>query len=947
MKKISLRLLIIFTLFSFLERSKSHQHGNLFDQALPAQKTEPEKATYAYNKAKENVARHPFYKDPQINARSAKFTLDPIIVAPEKGDSLRVAHHNAGRNEAIIREPQESAKAAIYPKTRSIATDLLDKVQSTFQTGPTQPTSSVCASALPILKDNRHNPLVRKTIKSIAVTDGPQMQVNASGTGKTTGHIADLHVRNDDNHPIDVLPQTFFIPSDGKHQPYVARIPDLVTIPPSTSVTIPISGYCADVRTPPVGSGEPMIPVSDWIPVGDMPHPTTTPAGIPVTINNINPLPDFSPEMIPSITSSPVYKPKSDNTSTYIPTWPGTVTRVNGVIPTHQKLDVIAPVLVSALKNIEEAAVTIISKDEYKTPFHADSALNYSSCVQQTFWIFTAAISGEDYKQQEFAENVYKQFKSNTNISVERLTKEQKENLDNGINQFWNTFTAIGIEAKVLTKNPHSTSPTPPTISEQEKSPCSLKVDVDSSVVNLDYAIANTGTKEANEKVKEAFKKAIYDAAGLTSDLKGSDKVDVGFSTPDMPASAWSLYFTHVVGGRANAYAMAIDIKNPTKSAFTTEPLTTKSKGEHTVILTHSLGSECKSTLVGINLAKVRAASRLNASLDNNSIKVARVLNFIGEVAIDIVLLRGRGFARKLRKYFKEKIEEMDQDAAKEYIKEEIKNIAKQLEGKTDEEAEKTMDELIKDMKSGKLDKDDLAEEKSDKFIDVIADILIEGSKYNPSEKAKDEFKDKVDSPIDLAPSQTHTYAIAEGSLEVYVDENKAIAKSGSGVRYKRKGLEDKEEAEKGGGVFCKEALVSKTTSGTITAKTIGNVETRAGATGEGIFSTGHGIATATLESFNGIYIIAICECPNGVYYENFTSTTCFSLENEMTDIYNRVFEKLLNEVYDSVVKDVNELKPEKSLALPQDYATKLEKKMENAAKKAAAIILPCDEHKK
>jgi hypothetical protein len=764
------------------------------------------------------------------------------------------------------------------------------------------------------------------------------LKITPKGTGQTTGHIADLIIDNKNKKPVYILPQTFYIPPTGKYQSYIGRIPENINIPPETTVTVPVEGYCADVHTPPVASGEAMIPIDKWIPVGELVIPSETSGGIPVPLNDRIPIPKFTPESIPAITGSGLFIPKTDKKTKTIITYPGTDIPVNGIITTGDKPEVIAPVLVTALESIEKAVTIILSDDKNKTPFHANPKLESSSTIQQTFWIFTAGLAGDEYKKEDFAGNVYKQFESNTQTTVSALPKEQKQELDKGISQFWNTFTATGIEAKVI-KNPNSSEP-PVLISEELSSPCSLIEEVKDSGEKLDYAIAKTGTKEANEKVKDAFQKAIKEAAGIQSNLQGSDTIGVEFTTPEMPASAWSLYFPHIVAGRANAAAMAIDIKNPLKSSFTTEPLVTKSNWEHIVTLTHKLGDQCKSTLVGINLAKVRAASGLNASLGN--IEALRVINFIGEVAIDIIVQRGKGTLKKLSTYFKDKVKDMAKDQAKEFIKEEMKKIAKELEGKTDEEVDQTMDKLIEDMKSGKLDEDENKAEEEDEFMDLLADILIDGSEFNPVEKITGDLVDKVDSPIDWSPIQTNTYAIAEGSLEVFVDENKALAKTGSGVRYKRKGLEDKEEAEKGGGIFCKQALASKTTSGTITAKTNGKVETRAGATGEGIFSTGHGMATATLESFNGIYIIAICDCPEGVFYENFLSVTGFSTESEMTDVWLRVFENLLDEVYESVGEDAKKFPAVGPTKVPKDYAKGLQKKMEDAGKKAGSIILPC-----
>src|SRR5687767_10459854 len=96
-------------------------------------------------------------------------------------------------------------------------------------------------------------------------SEAQSLQVTANGTGQTTGHIANLSITNTTQSTININPQTCYIPSAGKYQPYVATIP-ATSVPPGTS-SIPIEGFCANVDARPVPVGYPMPPVSDWIPV--------------------------------------------------------------------------------------------------------------------------------------------------------------------------------------------------------------------------------------------------------------------------------------------------------------------------------------------------------------------------------------------------------------------------------------------------------------------------------------------------------------------------------------------------------------------------------------------------------------------------------------------------------------------------------------------------------
>src|SRR5687767_14550327 len=95
-------------------------------------------------------------------------------------------------------------------------------------------------------------------------TQAQSLKVIATGTGRTTGHIANLSITNNTGSPVKINSQTCYIPSEGKYQPYVATIP-AITVPLGVT-SVQIEGYCADVLTPPVPGGINMPPLSDWIP---------------------------------------------------------------------------------------------------------------------------------------------------------------------------------------------------------------------------------------------------------------------------------------------------------------------------------------------------------------------------------------------------------------------------------------------------------------------------------------------------------------------------------------------------------------------------------------------------------------------------------------------------------------------------------------------------------
>jgi len=304
------------------------------------------------------------------------------------------------------------------------------------------------------------------------------LEISVIGTGRTTGHIAELSIQNNSDEPIAISPQIFFIPSRDRYQGYVGRIPDGIIIAPKQSGKIPVNGYCADVHSPPVTAGEPMPPIDDWIPVAapQVPEPMNPPGGkkdknAPVIVSVLqNTLPAFEQDDIPNITdhtSFVVTAPKDSSSLTI--TWPGTSEAVGGSFDPNDDPKSFGPVLVKYLEKIEEAAILTLEDPNIITPFSNDPKKEKEAIIQQCFWIVTAGISEDEYTKEDFSNNVYKQFAGQSTDSVISLPEDQTQRIDQGVDQFWDVFTAVGVEAKVFSHTPEGSEII---VSEEEKPRC-------------------------------------------------------------------------------------------------------------------------------------------------------------------------------------------------------------------------------------------------------------------------------------------------------------------------------------------------------------------------------------------------------------------------------------------------------------------------------------------
>ncbi|MCO5292903.1 MAG: hypothetical protein M9959_14365 [Chitinophagaceae bacterium] len=261
--------------------------------------------------------------------------------------------------------------------------------------------------------------------------------VKATGTGRTTGHIATLSVHNNSDKPIDAQIGPFFIPSGGQYQPYIVPRKSLVNVQPGQTATVPIEGYCADIHRLPVPAGNAMPPISEWI----------------VLAPNEGIKHNWAPSTDKGWTSLPSTGNTKATDSRPQLLVPGTDKPLTHTIDINKYPTEAAPVLLEAINQISESYDKMAKKGAINTPFSGNPEKERESVIQQTFWIYTAALTGTVYKLSDFEKKTHEQFEKSTGNKVSGLKTEQKKELDKGVNDFWNTFQAVGAEAKVILLN--------------------------------------------------------------------------------------------------------------------------------------------------------------------------------------------------------------------------------------------------------------------------------------------------------------------------------------------------------------------------------------------------------------------------------------------------------------------------------------------------------------
>src|SRR5690606_21932163 len=113
-----------------------------------------------------------------------------------------------------------------------------------------------------------------------------------------------------------------------------------------------------------------------------------------------------------------------------------------------------ASLFYEAIQLILSTVEDLQEDDLLRTPFSNNKTKESEAVIQQSFWLFTGALTGSTYKKQEFENQTFEQFENQTSRKISTLSSEERNQLNEGVTDFWNTFEAVGVEAKVIRRNP-------------------------------------------------------------------------------------------------------------------------------------------------------------------------------------------------------------------------------------------------------------------------------------------------------------------------------------------------------------------------------------------------------------------------------------------------------------------------------------------------------------
>lgn len=258
----------------------------------------------------------------------------------------------------------------------------------------------------------------------------PNTTWRATGTGRTTGHIVTLVVRNAASTPIRSQIGPFFIPGE-HYQGYVIPGTYPLTVEPYAVATIELQGYCTHVFQPPVPAGAGATAPENWMDGG-----ASLPAPSPGV--SLPPSSGFRP------------RPPADS-GMVVATYPGTQEPFPYRVRLNDHPASVAGMLIHAAQALEQAFDRLVASGQLP-------AQRREELIQQSFWQYTSLLEGTGYNPQLFSRQLTEEAEQALGQPLPEASLEEVEQM---ANSFWTSVQLVGVEAKVIHREGSPSSDVP------------------------------------------------------------------------------------------------------------------------------------------------------------------------------------------------------------------------------------------------------------------------------------------------------------------------------------------------------------------------------------------------------------------------------------------------------------------------------------------------------
>ena len=654
-----------------------------------------------------------------------------------------------------------------------------------------------------------------------------KLKVKVEGTGRTTGHVLTMIISNPEETSVTLRPGTMYIPATGKYQGYILPNPgtDEWQIGPGGSLAIPLSGYCTDINKPPVPAGTEVRPIDEWITGHTLPDP-------PGPGDELNS--DVFDPVIPLADN----KIAEDQITV---SFPGTDIPFNHTIDIQEHSMDAAPLLFDAIDRITETFDSLKKIDLIHTPFSFNPGKEREAVIQQSFWLYTSLLKGDDYTQADFTAQLEHQFEQSTGKDVEDMDSLSRQQFSTGADQFWGCFELVGVEAKILCSNPEGEEEDSAPQEEEYEDQCEY-IFSEKPDVHFEMKIDDSW-KDPEERAR------IIAEARRGIELQGSWSLDSSHYAEEggigkHPTSVTGFFRNLVIGGYGSAYAWSlISSDGQTEWVSSTEDLSVDFMKSAKVTLQVVPAPGWTSFVVGSSNVQLRASSTAFDAVAGNSeygLDALRIIKFTAKLALQYLIDCGTGAATSsFGAYARDALRDELESMAEEAVREKISEFLEDRFGELLEELGLTVEQL-EQMSSGDLEA--LIENALGVEISTAGEVTDEG----------------LDAALNLL-FVSNTFASINGALVVKIGDASESGLVSSSAFYQRQELEDSEQAVRGTGPKVASFQVSDVKPGQITIETIGLVNLMAQA-------KGNGFADAFLESTHVQALVGVCLGPAGQY---------------------------------------------------------------------------------
>ncbi len=258
---------------------------------------------------------------------------------------------------------------------------------------------------------------------------GETLIYNATGTGRTTGHVVNLTIYNPTHEEYNVKIGPYLIPSADTTQGYVIPDEQTLIVASGSTQTVALQGYCTNPYLPPVREAGVLRPYKDWV----------------NTYRSI----DLRPEMDLALFRGFEPLPALGLDSLKL-MFPGTDSYFGYIIDIDEFPQTSAAFVRKIVTHIDETYKKMYEENRINTPFNADEIKQREAVIQQSFWIAVCLMKGTPYGEEQLRYNLIKQYESLINTPYSQFSESTKRQLDRGISSFWTTFIKVGKEAGIL-----------------------------------------------------------------------------------------------------------------------------------------------------------------------------------------------------------------------------------------------------------------------------------------------------------------------------------------------------------------------------------------------------------------------------------------------------------------------------------------------------------------